>query len=199
MSKGNPKLRLLASHKQLLFDNAAKHILPKALKDAYDAAYAKAAPLAFTSVTAKFKQSEMDVLEKFGCATRTNSARLHYTSGAVQVFDWRPDTKDEEKPKVPSSHEYRYSQMYQADQKTADAVDAWVKTRDAYTTEYDKRKRSYQALIQGANYLEDLLDIWPEAAALVPRTGGAIIALGPDQIEAVKRDLAEQRKNSTAA
>lgn len=189
------KLRLLQHMKNTLRANAEQHIKPEGLQQSYDAAYKAAVPVVTAAVTAKFKPDEMAVLHKFECARRTNRVRVLYPNGVVQQFDYANGTKDEELPFVPASDKFHYGNgsVYPLNEKGAVLVEAWHVARSTLQTEYTKRRLAYAALIEGATYLEDLLGVWPEAAAIIPKTGGAIIALGPDQIETIKRDLEERR------
>src|SRR5208282_1684391 len=113
MSKQPAKLRLLASMKGLLAQEAEKHIYPTLLKAEYDAAYAAAKPRVTAAVTAKFKKSDMDVLVRFDCSRRAVCAKLHYPNGVIQQFDWSHDDckceiADDTRPLIPDTPHYRY-------------------------------------------------------------------------------------------
>lgn len=202
MSKSQPKLRLLKYHRELLVRNAEEHIYPTALRTAYDKAYKLAAHEVSHAVAKKFSPTEMNVLQKYDLMQPQRVVRV-INDSLVDQFDffhrWQNGEFVQEiaYPRAPWRHSgYNTGQMFAITKTGYEAVQAWKDAKEAFDTEYTKRRQAYHALIQGANYLEDLLEIWPEAAQIVPRTNGAIVAMGPEQIDAIKRDLDEQRRAS---
>lgn len=184
------KLRLLAGMKETLRANVRQHVVPRNLKAALDTAYALCLPAVKAAADKKWPSADLKVLRKYELTTKMSRVQCTNKLGQVKTFHVAESDEIELPDKSWYSERQRVPMI--TDKETA-VLDQWLDAHEAYNIEFDKRVKAYDALIHGANYLEDLLEIWPEAAALVPRTGGAILALGPDQIAVIRRDLAEQR------
>src|SRR6185437_4734689 len=103
----------------------------------------------------KFPPDEMRVLAKFKAARTCDEAKLQYPNGSVTIFKF----DEHDSFKRPDNYEYG-GQMYLADAPTAEAVDAWMNAREIFKTERDKRLTAYKALIAGAGYVEDIIELW---------------------------------------
>jgi hypothetical protein len=174
--------------KRLLRSKVAEQVEPKALKDTLSKAYAKAAPLLITAVHNKYPEVEMKVLRKYNHVNTERNVRFLLPDGGVEQFIFDEDMAVD----MPSRVGYFNTTLIPAVTGVAhDAIMAWSKAYAAYNAEYSKRTNAYDALIESATYLEDLLEVWPEAASLVPNNG-MLIALGPDQIALIKADRKER-------
>lgn len=181
------KRRLLQWMRDRLCAYAQNIVLPPVEKRNLDAAYKRAATLVTNVVTKKFPVSEMAVLNKWKSATHCIEPKLQFPNGVVAQFIFVAD----EAPLRPDEFDYR-NQVFLADAATAAAVDKWLTCKEAFETERKKRLSAYAAMIAGAGYVEDVIDIWPEAKTILP-AGSPPIALGPEQIALVKADQRERK------
>ena len=154
-----------------------------------DAAYKKADPLVRGMVEKKYPPGDMKICEKYGLTQYDSCIRLKYPNGVVQQFQFSGEKYTH--PMVPQG--YCHSRMYLADQKTADAVEHWADAAKAFKEEKEKRIKAYEALIKGSRYVEDVAEVWPEAATIFP-SEGRLILLNEDTLATIKADLKEQKK-----
>ena len=180
------KTRLTAVMRQRLTSLAQRIVSPAEAKKRMDDATAKAAPLVLAAVHTKYPPKDMKVLAKYGKASVDNCIKLQLPNGVVDIFNFPNDTG----PLV--AKKTSYGQMYSVNDSAVgkiiqDAIDA----AEAFSKERKARVCAYAALIDGTTYLEDLVELWPEAA----QVKGAFlpIALGPEQVELIKRDVDERK------
>lgn len=171
--------------RQTLKRAAEKMVVPVEQKTVLDAAYKKAAPLVRKAVQKKYPPKDMKICLKYQAASIDDCIKVQYPNGGVQEFKFEHDTGP-----IVTQKTY-HGQMYLIDQETAEAVEAWADATQAYKDEYKKRIAAYHALIDGANYLDDVLAVWEDAANLIP-LNALPIALGPEQIALVKADVEER-------
>ncbi len=198
------KLRLLLHHRNLLMDWVSHNVKPDPqlvaeAEAAHDAAYAAVKD----AVIKKHPPEDVRVLRKYDLIGRTGTVRVSLHDGQVSQFTLDlnrfPLTENSGNGfDVPGNRYHHAECVYPLNATASKLFDKWVATRDEHRKEYEKRWAAYRALVQGATYLEDLLPVWPEAAALVPKTGGNVIALGPEQIAIIKHDR-EQRGVTNSA
>lgn len=179
------KTRLNMSMRDRLTGLADRTIQPKAELAALEEAYAVAEPLVREIVKQKFPPKDMEILKKYQKAFTDDCIKLRLADGDVEVFHFKPETG----PLV-ASKTYN-GQMYLADEEASRAVEKWVSARENYEAERKERLSAYRALIHQANNLEDLAEVWPEAATLFPPN--LPMALGPEQVALVKRDVQERK------
>lgn len=181
------KRKLLQWMRDRLMSHAKEVVQPNIEKRALDAAYKKAAPMVAAIVTKKFPPAEMKSLKKWHCCCVCDDPRLQLPNGSIVEFQFDAD----EAPSRPDQYQYR-NQIFLADASTSAAVEKWIAARDAYKVEREKRLVAYRALVDGAGYVEDVIDVWPEAKDILP-AGSVPIPLGPDQIALVRRDQKERK------
>jgi hypothetical protein len=179
------KRRLLQWMRDRLNSHADKVVIPTRHKKALDTAYAKAAPLVLATVAKRFPVADMKVLQRYQAGDQHDEIRLQFPNGVVTEFKFDKDAG-------PYTPDAKYSrQIYLADAATAAAVDRWEVARGEYEEERKKRLAAYTALIAGSGYVEDIIDLWPEAKNILP-VGSPPIPLGPEQLAIVKADLRER-------
>lgn len=179
------KRRLLEWMRRRLYLHVEEAVDPPAERKAMDAAYRKAAPMVTRLVHKKFKPADMLVLEKYGVANAETEIKLTLPDARVVQFKLREDDA------VKTADRYG-SKMYLADHALMEAFDAHAKTVDAYEAETKRRQEAYRALIRSAAYVEDIVEVWKEAAALLPAT--ALTApLTPDQMALIRADTAQRK------
>lgn len=181
------KRPLLMWMRDKLRQHAKEAVIPAKEKRALDATYAKAKALVRAIVEKKFPPDAMKVLEKFHVSTVLSDPKLQFPNGGVTEFTFA----DDDAPMRPDTYEFN-RQMFLADAKTAEAVEKWEAARDAYKAERERRLTAYGALIDGARFVEDICDMWPEVNGLLP-AGSPPIPLGPEQIALVKADQRERK------
>jgi len=181
------KRRLLQWMRENLKVHASKIVLPVTQKKALDAAYKKASGLVAAVIAKKFPPSEMKVLAKWKQAARCATTKLQLPNSAVVQFVFAND----DAPQRPDHYEYNH-QIFLVDAITAAAVERWISADETYQAERKSRLTAYTALIDGASFVEDVIDVWPEAKSVLP-AGSPLIPLGPEQIALVKRDQQERK------
>lgn len=181
------KRKLLQWMRERLEAHANKVVIPAAEMKVLDATYKKAGPLVAAIVSKKFPPAEMKVLAKWKATHDVCSAKLQLPNGSVVQFSFR----EEARPVCPDTYEYR-QQIYLVDASTAAAVEKWIDAKEVYDAERKKRLAAYRALALGASYVEDVIEVWPEARGVLP-AGSPPIALGPEQIALVKADQRERK------
>jgi hypothetical protein len=173
--------------REKLVSFADQTVAPVAQQKALDATYKKAEPLVRKIVEAKYKPADMAICAKYSVTTPDTCVRIQLSDGAVKEFTFSPP---ETAPIVVKGS--CYSRMYQADEKTSAAIDAWLTAKDAFRDEKRKRIEAYRALTLGSTSVEDVLAVWPEVACLLP-ADNALIALGPDQMAIIEADKKERK------
>lgn len=181
------KRRLLQWMREKLENHAHNVVLPAKEKAALDSAYAKAMPLVRKLVETRYPKADMKVLAKYGHGAADREVKVQHPNGVIDQFVFDKD----DAPYVPGGYEHR-NRIYLATAETAAAIERWIKARDAYKTERDKRLEAYKALILGSSFVEDIVAVWPEAAKVIPPTA-LPIALSPEKIALVKNDLKERK------
>lgn len=180
------KRRMQAWMRDKLKAHAEKTVIPDREYRVLEATYKRASQLVRKAVQAKYPARDMRVLRRYNCTSFEVKAKLHAPDGSVLEFTFA--TND-----APHIASYHYGQhMYLADEATSSAVETWVDARNAYDQERKERLAAYRALIDGSSYVEDLIEVWPEAEGVVP-ANALPIPLGPEQIALVKRDQKERK------
>lgn len=178
------KRRLLQWMRERLNAHADKVVVPIKAKKILDAAYKKTEPLVFAAVAKRYPTADMKVLRKYECAAQEEKVRVQFPNGVVTQFEF-------ERERGPYTPGHR-SIMFLVDSATAAAVDKWETARGDYNEERKRRLAAYYALVNGAGYVEDIVDVWPEVKDILP-AGSPPIPLGPEQIALVKADMRERK------
>ena len=179
------KRRMNAAIRDKLLGVARQSINPQTERDAVEAAYKTAEPLVRKMVQAKFPPRDMRVLKKYKAAFVDDCIKLELKAGGVEMFNFADDTG----PWV--AQKTRHGQIYQADAETSKAVAVWVAARDAYKEESKKRLTDYRSLLYSARNIEDVLEVWPEAAEHIP-SQTQIISLSDAVVKRIKADMKER-------
>ena len=179
------KRRLLEWMRDKLRKHASDVIIPVKEKRALDEAYKKADASIRATVLKRWPAADMKVLQKHGCASVLVDLRVVFPSGVVTEFLFAKD----EGPLRPDRYQSR-DQIHQVDEKTATLIEAWQSADELFKSERKKRCAAYEALIAGSGYVEDITEVWPEVAKLLP-AGSPPIPLGPEQIALVRADQKE--------
>lgn len=180
------KRKLLMWMREKLIAHATNNVAPAKEAKALAAAYKKAEPLVRKIVEAKYKPADMAVCQKYDLTKPDACIRVQFPSGAVEQFDF---ASTEIAPIVTKGS--CYSRMYLADEKTANAVEAWVAARDAFKAEAKRRVQAYTALVHASTSVEDVIAAWPEVANLLPAAND-LIPINPEQIAILQADMRER-------
>jgi hypothetical protein len=106
--------------------------------------------------------------------------------GGIAEFTFSKD----DIPMTPSNMGYR--PIFLGDARTYAAIGAWDAAENAYEIEHQKRIDCYQTLVRSATSLDDVIEVWPEAAILVPARE-ITATLAPEQIAIIKADMRERK------
>lgn len=182
------KRKLLQWMRDTLTNHAKERVDPPAERKAMDAAYKKAAPLVSRMVQKKYKPTEMEILRKYEVATRDDCIRMTLPDSRVVTFNYRTE---DEAPLVAQANNRR-GRMFLADEPLMLAYDAYTKAEEAHKDERQRRVAAYGTLIRSAATVEDIVEVWPEAAALLPATA-MMAPLTPEQLALINTDMLERK------
>lgn len=180
------KRKMLQWMRERLQSHAEKIVQPAAEKKALEAAYSKALPLARALFQKKYPPADMRVLLKYKTAHPQGSIKMQFPNGVVTHFLFYSD----DQPIAPDVN--RYDEIFLADAALASAVEKFQAASEAYVAERKRRLAAYRALTLGASYVEDVIEVWPEASGVLP-VDSLPIPLGPEQIALVKADQRERK------
>ncbi|WP_068018925.1 Nmad5 family putative nucleotide modification protein [Rhodoplanes sp. Z2-YC6860] len=180
------KRPLRAWMRDKLLQHANTVVQPAAEKAALASAYLKAVALVKPIIEKKYPPRDMRVLERYRSVSGYTEFKLQSPDGTVDQFTFEKD----DRPLTPYNTEYR--QIYLADARAFAAVVAWSAASDAFKKERQKRLDAFSSLVRSVSYVEDVAEVWPEAAALLPaRELTAPVA--PEQIAIIKADMKERK------
>lgn len=181
------KRKLLEWMRDRLNQHVNDNVDPPAERKALDTAYRKIAPMITRLVAQKYKPTDMAILEKYGAASLDDCIRLTLPDSRVVEFEYRHG----EGATTPNARGCQ-SRMYLANEIIAAAFDAHATAKEAHEKETQKRITAYRTLIRSASTVEDLVEVWPEAAALLPAT--AVMApLTEEQLALIRADTTERK------
>lgn len=182
------KRKLLQWMRDTLNNHVQERVDPPAERKAMDAAYKKVAPLVSRMVQKKYKPIEMEILRKYEVASRDACIRMTLPDSRVVSFDYRTE---DEAPLVAEMRNCR-GRMFLADDPLMIAYDAYKKAEEAHKDERQRRVAAYGTLIRSAATVEDIIEVWPEAAALLPATA-MMAPLTPEQLALIDTDMLERK------
>lgn len=181
------KRRLLEWMRDRLNAHVSEKVDPPLERRAMDAAYRKLAPAVTRVVQKKYKPTDMAVLEKYEVARRDTCVTLTLPDARVVQFRYRTE---EEAPTVAATRDC-CSRMYLADESLAQLYDAHWKAAEAHKNETKRRVEAYRTLVKFAVTVEDVVEVWPEAAQILPAT--ALSApLTDAQLALIRADTSER-------
>lgn len=159
--------------------------------DAEEAAYRIAEPLVRMTVEKKYPPKDMKILQKYDVGGIDDCIKLQLTENGVHMFNFHKGTG----PLV--AEKTTMGVIYQADVDTTAAVLAWVTANEATKKAKLRLEQAYRALIQNARTLEEIIEVWPEAAeASEYAHSRALTVLTPETIAMIKADVARRTKSN---
>ena len=187
--------RLNENHRRVLIDYAEQVVdCPKekaATKKAYDAV----APLVTALVEKMFPPADMAVCKKYDAAWPDTCIKMQMPGGLVDQFTYE---SEEVAPLVARHNCSR--QIYLADHKLTAKFEVWVSAAKHYTETKEALLEKYRAFIRNAKTFEEVLEVWPEAAAIAGRIHFNLpIALSEDDLALIKRDSQARMNRARAA
>lgn len=185
------KTRMANWMRDKLREHAKKVVHPAAEKAALDKTYRAALPAVLALVHERYPARDMKILERYQVTSQVSKVKLQAEDGSVEEFIF----EEADRPRQPNN--YRSGGFYLAAVKTAALLQAWSASKASYDAELARRLTAYRALIDGSFYVDDLIDVWPEAVTVIPKAH-LPLAFGPEQIAIVKRDLHERKKAAPA-
>lgn len=180
------KRRLLEWMRDTLNAHVCNNVDPAVERKAMDTAYRKVAPMVTRLVAKKYKPADMEVLAKYEVSHLDSCIRLTLPDARVVEFNYRDGEG------VVTALGKCYSRMYLADDLLASAFDTYVAAKDAHEKETKRRVAAYYALIRSAATVEDLVEVWPEAAALLPATQ-IMAPLTDEQLALIRADTLQRK------
>lgn len=129
--------------------------------DQVDKAYAKAIPLVLAAVAKKYPADDMAVLAKYAKA-KPDSCLIGYSETGQQL-DF--NCKEADAPVVPNG--YCTSRNYAWSAKCVAAIEDYNLKRDQDREQHHRILADYRALIANYQTVEDVLEVWPAAQAVL--------------------------------
>jgi hypothetical protein len=182
------KTRLNQHHRDILRSFADQVVKCPAEQKARDKAYAKATDGIRRSCEKQFPAADMAVLAKYGVTTSDLNLEGGSPEGKFIRFSF---DRDDEAPPRPG-HRYNISRI-SFDAKASQAIEDYDLAAAALKKARDAKLADYKALITAAVTFEDVLDVWPAAAALaekIRQQQTALVVLSADKIAAIRADNA---------
>lgn len=183
------KTRLNQTHRQALVRFAVDNVSCPDEQEARDRDYAAAADLVKADVEKRFVPKDMAVLQKYEAARADHCIQGGSPEGMFLRFQF--DSDDDRAPLVPAR--YCSSRSIPFSDKTAAAIQLVEKSDEALKRAKQAKIEAYKALIFSARTYEEVLEIWPAAAALSDRIGSpstALAALSDDIAALIRNDNA---------
>lgn len=180
------KRPLRAWMREKLLNHAKEAVAPSAESKTLNSSYLRAVPLVRAIIEKKYPARVMRVLKKYNCTSGNDDFKIQSPSGAVTLFTFEA----QDLPLTPSG--LGYKPIFLGDERTFAAVEAWIAAKDAYAKERERRIEAFRAVTNSAAYVEDVFEVWPEAAKLIPATALST-TISPEQIAIIKTDMRERR------
>lgn len=174
------KTRLNQTHRDILRGFADKAIECKVEQKARDRFYAKASEAVRRCIEKQYPAAEMAILTKYGASANKHAVEVRFEFDATDEVPPRP------------SGRYDAGRV-SFDAKASEAIDAFELADAALKKARDTKLSDYRALINSAKTYEDVLDVWPAAAALAERIKHqqtSLVVLSADKIAAIRADNA---------
>lgn len=182
------KLRLNNEHRLFLRRLARNNISCPAEAKTDAEAYEKAAKVVRAAVLERYPTKDMNVLRRYNVAYRDTCLRFQLTAGGVVQFElrgqaeevglWVPDLRC-------SNH------IYQIDEAGSALVVASLSAAGALDEAIERKHADYVALIAASQTLEQVEEVWPEAAVLREHVGRSLPSvLSDDVIARIREDVA---------
>lgn len=179
------KRRLLEWMRDRLSSHVHEKVDPAAERKAMDVAYRKITPMVTRMVARKFKPEEMKILAKYSVSNEDTCIHITMPDSRVVEFELR------EADAVTVPYGRCQNRMYLGDDVMMAAYDVHQKAVEAHEAETKRRIEAYRVLIRSATTVEDIVEVWPEAAALLPAT--AVMApLTEDQLALIRADTQQR-------
>jgi hypothetical protein len=155
-----------------------------------DATYQAAAPLVAAAIERVYPVAHMEVLKRYGVTQERDTFNLVAPErpGDVTQFQFNED----DALLTPKTGNYADgNRVYGVDDATLDAVLAWRRAHEAYTKTRSQLLTAYKAVINTARTLNQVVDVWPEAAQLeVPNR--PLVLLSDETLALIRADVAER-------
>lgn len=181
-----PKTRMNATIRRNLLSFATRFAHPTDEIAAEERARAKLLPIVSAEIERQWPARDMKVLQKYSAGRGINHVLL-------KVGD--RDLGRGYRFSIPTRHVVGYSCTILLDAKHATLVAEWEKALNALGAERERRIGQYEALIMASTTVEDLLEVWPEAAGHVPDRPN-LPALTQESYALIQQDRAEQRETA---
>jgi hypothetical protein len=185
-----PKLRLNDTSRRMLRALASDTVSCPEEEAALAAAYAAAEPLVRKMVKEKYPPRDMEVLHKYGAAEQDDCIKMQLHAGGVTQFNFTKDTGPLVVERTTSGA------IYLASPDVTDAVLAWEAATAALKKAKTDKLNDYYALVNSVSTMEDVEEIWPDAASVRPRLGShALTLLSQETIARLKADIASRKRS----
>jgi hypothetical protein len=182
-------IRLNKTHRDVLMTFAKANVSCPDEQSVRDEHYNHAANGVKADVEKRFPAKDMAVLKKYGVAGPDYCINGGTPEGMFLRFDF--DREDPRAPLVPGR--YCSTRSIPFSSETASAIMECDRADEVLAKARKTKMEAYKALIFSARTYEEILDVWPAAAALSDRIGSpstAVVALSEDVARLIRKDNA---------
>jgi len=182
------KTRLNKSIRLHLFSLVDEIVKPKKELDTLERDYNRIAALIRVMFEKSYPKKQMDTLTKYDCSSIKYRVKVQLSSGAVDQFFFL----DGEGVTVPDVFSHT-GKVHSLNQLQTHKFKRWIESREDYDEEKKKRVSAYKTLIRTSTYLEDVVDVWPEAIEAKPKPQ-ALVPVNNETVACIQADMNERRK-----
>ena len=189
------KTRMNQGHRDALRAFAKRYLEKVYPSTEVDAAYAEADKAVRRLVEENYPKREMKTLLKYEVAERADSISVQLTAGGFDRFYFK--SKPDNLPLVPRKSSWT-GICVPADQQATDAINKYNDTFKRREETIKTRLTDYRDLILVTKYVEDLLEVWPEATEVTKTMvqSQALVRMNPAVINRIKSDSKTMAKQA---
>ena len=162
--------RITAAIKADLRNLAIREIKVPVEQAALDKAYEAAIKLVVPEIIKRFPIADMEILRKYKTAVLVYEINKGHSFRDDLKFSFRAD--DERTPWQPDVG-WNDIEVFDWKEKTVEAVIDYNRARNIYYKAREVKGAHYNTIISSATNLEQIINVWPAAKAIIPLYGNA--------------------------
>jgi hypothetical protein len=192
MRKFMTKIRLNTTHRNILKEYGQAKIKTLIDRTRQDKLYAAILEAANKAISNKYPEKDMAVLRKYKLVRTNYCLKFQFPSGRVDGFTFNWGKNDPTPIDMPARSGCVSNDVFPMDKDFEAAYDEYAKVLEANKLALHAKERQFDALIDSAKTLEDVLDIIelpPEILERLGRKSTALVALSSETLESLKADF----------
>jgi hypothetical protein len=185
------KIRLNTTHRDILRQYGQERISSVINRDKEKDLYQRILDGVNKAIRAKYPEDHMVILRQYKLARFDRCLRFQFPSGRVDGFNFAYE--ENALCDLPYNGGCRTDVVYPVNAAFEKAYDDYAKDKKVNDDERDKKLASFNALVDAAKTLEDVLaaiDLPAELQKQLGKQCTALVALSPDSLKVLKHDFA---------